>query len=283
MGCLLAGTEEDVMLDVNKTRSGSGLARGEWQLLLVLAAIQFTHLVDFMIVLPLGPHFIRILKITPQAFGIMVSAYGFSAVFPACSPWQLRGPFRSQACVAGALRRVCRWHAPLCRGRQLLGAFARRVVTGGFGGVVAALVLAVVGDAFPYSRRGMAMGVVMSAFSVALITGVPLGLYLANAFGWATPFAVLGGLSVLVLIMATFTLPPLQGHLDKANAGERIGFWQILFHPNHLRAYALMLALVFGVFMIVPYIATYLVANVGCSEADLPYVYLSGGLRRWSL
>jgi predicted MFS family arabinose efflux permease len=254
------------------------LSRGEWQLLLVLAAVQFTHLVDFMIVLPLGPQFMRVLKITPQAFGVLVSAYGFSA----CLSGLLAARFVDRFDRKRALLVLYSGFAV----GTLLCAFAvdywvlllARTIAGGFGGVVAALVLAIVGDAFPYERRGTAMGIVMSAFSIALITGVPFGLYLANALGWAAPFAILGGLSLLVLFFAIFTLPPLHGHMDPAHAGETVGLWQVLFHPNHLRAYALMVALVLGVFMIVPYIATYLVANVGCSEDELPYVYLCGGL-----
>jgi len=263
------------MLEVNGTRR---LNRGEWQLLLVLATVQFTHLVDFMIVLPLGPQFIRVLQITPQAFGVLVSAYGFSASLSGLLAARFVDRFDRK-------RALLVLYSGFAVG-TLLCAFAAnywvlllaRIVAGGFGGVVAALVLAVVGDAFPYSRRGTAMGIVMSAFSIALITGVPLGLYLANALGWAAPFAVLGGLSLVVLAVAIFTLPPLHGHLDGPNAGEPIGLWQVVSHPNHLRAYALMVALVLGVFMIVPYIATYLVANVGCAESELPYVYLCGGL-----
>jgi predicted MFS family arabinose efflux permease len=240
--------------------------------------VQFTHLVDFMIVLPLGPKFIRVLQITPQAFGFLVSAYGFSA----CLSGLLAARFVDRFDRKRALLVL---YAGFAVG-TLLCAFAdnfwvlllARFVAGGFGGVVAALVLAIVGDAFPYSRRGTAMGIIMSSFSIALITGVPLGLYLANALGWAAPFAVLGALSLLVLCVAVFALPPLHGHMDAANAGEPVGLWQVFFDPNHVRAYALMVALVLGVFMIVPYIATYLVSNVGRSESELPYVYLAGGL-----
>jgi predicted MFS family arabinose efflux permease len=266
------------MTEFNGTRAGTRLARGEWQLLLVLAAVQFTHLVDFMIVLPLGPQFIRVLKITPQAFGILVSAYGFSASLSGLLAARFVDRFDRK-------RALLVLYSGFALGTLLCAVaadywvlLAARIVAGGFGGVVAALVLAIIGDVFPYARRGTAMGIVMSAFSIALITGVPLGLYLANTLGWAAPFAILGGLSLLVLAAAIFALPPLHGHLDAADAGEPIGLWQVFFHPNHVRAYALMVALVLGVFMVVPYLATYLVANVGRAETELPYVYLCGGL-----
>src|SRR5439155_13562722 len=131
---------------------------------------------------------------------------------------------------------------------------------------------------FPYARRGTAMGVVMSGFSLSMIFGVPLGLYLANGLNdWRAPFAVLGSVSLAALALACLVLPPLRGHLDSSDAGAAPGLWQVLRHPNHLRAYALMATLVLGVFMVVPYLATYLVANVGYPRQDLPYIYLCGG------
>ncbi len=250
---------------------------GEWLLLLVLAAVQFTHLVDFIILMPLGPQFRRVLGITPQQFGLVVSAYGFSASLCGLLAAHFVDRFDRK-------RALLTLYAGFSAGTLLCAVasdywllLAARAVAGGFGGVATATLLAVVGDAFPYERRGTAMGVVMSGFSVAMIAGVPAGLYLANALGWRAPFAVLGGLSVLVLVAACFTLPPLRGHLDHP-APEPGGLLRILLEPNHLRAYALMAALVLGVFMLVPYLAIYLVANVGRTEGELPYVYLCGGL-----
>lgn len=254
------------------------LTKAEWFLLLVLAAVQFTHLVDFMIVLPLGPHYLRVLDITPQAFGVMVSAYGFAASLSGLLAARVVDRFDRKrtllVCYAGftAGTLLC----AVAHDYTLL--LIARTVAGGFGGVVASTVLAIVGDAFPYARRGTAMGVVMSSFSVALIAGVPLGLYLANSFGLGAPFGVLGILSLAMLLLAVVGLPSLRGHLDGPDAGEAPGLWQVIVHPNHLRAYALMVSLVLGVFMVVPYIATYYVANVGRTEQELPYVYLVGGL-----
>ena len=154
---------------------------------------------------------------------------------------------------------------------------AARTVAGAFGGVAASVVLAIVGDAFPDARRGLAMGVVMSAFSLASIAGVPLGLYLAEQDGWRTTFVVLGGLSAVVLILAAVALPSLRGHLTPGK--ERIGnLWAVLMEPNHLRAYALTCALVFSSFMIGPYLPTYLEGNVGVDQRNLKYMYLCGGL-----
>jgi predicted MFS family arabinose efflux permease len=156
---------------------------------------------------------------------------------------------------------------------------AARAVAGGFGGVSASCLLAIVGDAFPDARRGTAMGVLMSAFSLASIAGVPAGVYLAARLGsWQAPFAVLAGLSAAVLVLAWFVLPPLRGHLAAVHHVRRASVREVLAHPSHVRAYVLMVALVLSTFCIIPYIATYLVANVGRSEDELAYVYLCGGL-----
>jgi predicted MFS family arabinose efflux permease len=253
------------------------LSGAEWLLLLVLAAVQFAHIVDFMILLPLGPQLIRQLEISPQAFGVLVSSYSFSA----CLSGLLAARFVDRFDRKRALLFL---YSGFTAGTLLCAAASdywlllfARAVAGGFGGVAGTTLLAVIGDAFPYERRATAMGVIMSSFSVALIVGVPLGLYLAGTLGWRAPFTVLGVLSVLVLTAAWFILPPLRGHLNAPSAGEPSGLLHVLLEPNHLRAYALMAALVLGGFMIAPYFATYLVANVGVGETELFWVYLVGG------
>jgi predicted MFS family arabinose efflux permease len=255
-----------------------GLSGAEWLLLLVLAAIQFTHIVDFMILIPLQAQLLGALHIRLQDFGVLVSAYGFSASAAGLLAARFVDRFDRK-------RTLLTLYAGFTAGTLLCAASADywllllgRVVAGGFGGVAAATLLSVVGDAFPYERRATAMGVVMSSFSLALIAAVPAGLYLAGLLGWRAPFAVLGGLSLVVLAAAAYALPPLRGHLDALAAEDSPGLLRVLLEPNHLRAYAMMVALVFGVFMVGAYVPYYLVANVGVREADLPLIYLCGGL-----
>jgi predicted MFS family arabinose efflux permease len=269
------------------TEESTPPARSRWSpselaLLLVLAAAQFTLIIDFVIIMPLGPVVKRALALSNQQFGWVVSAYGFSA------------------CATGLLGAVLldyfdRKRALLLlfagfTGGTLLCAFAPnyavlllgRAVAGGFAGVMGANVLAIVGDVFPESRRATAMGVVMSAFSVASILGIPAGIFLANHSGWQAPFLVLGALCFPVLLWAGLVLPPLRGHLGRRPAAGPYGMLTnlgaVLLHPNHLRAYALMTAVVMATFTIVPFLSIYLVNNVGRSMAELPYVWLCGGL-----
>jgi predicted MFS family arabinose efflux permease len=254
----------------------AGLTRREWMFLLVLAAVQFTHLLDFVIMMPLGPQFKTDLHLSDQWFGFLVSAYAFSAALAGLLAAWFIDRFDRKTALLGlyagfTVGTLCCALAP---NYPLL--LAARALTGAFGGVVAACILAIVGDAFPGARRGRAMGAIMSAFSVASIVGVPAGLYLANLVDWRAPFVALAGLSAVVFVLVFLVLPPMRGHLVRGRTAAHL--WSVFLEPSHLRAYLLMIALVLSTFMIVPYLASYLVANTGRTNEELPYVYLCAGL-----
>ncbi len=278
-----AGTEVATMAEVSDVDAevpyspGGGasprLSAGEWLLLLVLASVQFVHIVDFMIIMPLGSTFINTkgqpeetaaLHLTTGQFGLVVSAYTLSAGIASLFAARFLDRFdRKSALVVlfagftlGTLLCAVATTYPLL--------LAARAVAGAFGGVCAANVMAIIGDAFPDSRRATATGVVMSAFSIASIAG------------GRAPFIVLGGLSVVVLVLAAWVLPPLRGHLGRFWASPDT--WKVATDPNHVRAFALMAALIGSSFLVVPYLATCLVANSGMLEEDLKYIYLVGGL-----
>jgi predicted MFS family arabinose efflux permease len=252
------------------------LPGGGWPLLFVLAAIQFTHVLDFIIMMPLGPLYTREMALDPWQFGLLVSVYGFAAGV-------------SSLLLAAFIDRFDRKHAVLF----LYGGFTvgtlccaiapnyitlllARCVAGGFGGVIGAITLAIIGDAFPENRRGLATGVVMSAFSVANIVGVPVGLELASDVGTWVPFAALGGLSAVLLASACFVLPSLRHHQAHGPA-PAIGV--ILRNPDHLRAFALMVCLVLSTSTLFPYFPNYLVFNLGLDpKGDIRMVYVFGGV-----
>src|SRR5262249_4993844 len=178
----------------------------EWLLLLVLAAIQFTHIIDFIILMPLGPRYLRELDIGPRQFGLLVSAYGFSACLAgllAATRIDRHDRKRALLFLYGGFT-AGTFLCAVARSFEVL--LAARAVAGAFGGVLAALTLAVVGDAFPEGRRGLATGVVMSSFSVATIIGVPAGLALAGLLGTWAPFGLHAGLSATVMLVAAVAL-----------------------------------------------------------------------------
>ncbi len=255
----------------------SHLTAREWLLLLALAAVQFTHIIDFMIIMPLGPVYIREMGLTPGQFGLVVAAYNVAAGLANFLASFVLDRFGRKLTLL-VLYAGFTIGTLLCAvAPDYVTLLAARLVAGAFGGVVAAVVLAVIGDVFPDSRRGTATGVVMSAFSVASIAGVPLGLHLADTLGWNAPFAVLAGLSAVVLAVAAIVLPPLHGHLGQARA-RPVSTWAVLSEPNHLRAFGLTVALALSSFVLVPHLATYLVVNAGLAQSELKFMYLCGGL-----
>jgi len=250
----------------------------ELPLLLTLAAVQFTHIVDFMIMMPLGPQFMRLFAIGPQQFGFMVSAYTFAAAASGfvAAFWIDRFD-RKRALlwlyvgfiVATALCGLAPDYAWL---------LAARVVAGAFGGVLGGLVFAIVADLVPYRRRATATGIVAAAFSLAAVAGVPLSLWIAAQFSWRAPFLALAGLSVVVGIAARRLIPSLAAHVTPGSRRHPLAHLQAIFGvPNHRNAFAFMIVLTCSVFSVVPFVAAYNVANVGVSEADIAVIYFAGG------
>jgi len=252
---------------------------GELALLLTLAAVNFTHIVDFMILMPLGPQLMRILDIGPRQFSLLVSAYTFAAAASGfvAAFWidrfdhkrvllTLYGGF----IVATALCGVAPNYALL---------LAARITAGTFGGVIGGLVLAIVADLVPFDRRATATGIVATSFSLAAVAGVPAGLWIAAHSTWRTPFLVLSAASVVVAIAASRILPPISGHLVHAVRRRPVAQLRAIFgEPNHLRTFSFTIVLMFAGFTVIPFIAPYNVANVGLAEIDLPIMYFAGGL-----
>src|SRR5688572_191664 len=187
----------------------------ERPLLFLLAAIQFTHITDFMMMMPLGPQLMRELSISPAQFASLVSAYTITAGVVAL----LVAPFMDRY----DRRTMMLWiYAGFAVGTLACGisrTFATllisRAVCGAFGGISTSLVMATVSDIVPPERRAAGMGIVMTAFAVAAALGVPFGLFLAQRFEWETPFFVLAGLAAILWGIIQFGMPPVRGHLRK--------------------------------------------------------------------
>jgi predicted MFS family arabinose efflux permease len=151
------------------------------------------------------------------------------------------------------------------------------VTTGAFGGILGGMSLAIIGDVFPEERRGRATGSLMSAFALATVLGVPVGLYLGTKFGWHIPFLSLAALGAAILVLSAFALPLLDSHIGKDNAHPLRSIVATYSDPNHLNAFALMTSLMIGGFAVIPYVSAYLVANVGVRETQLPLVFMTAG------
>ena len=256
--------------------------RERW-LLFTLAGIQFTSVLDFMIMMPLGPQLTQLFSISAGEFGFLVSAYTFSA--------GLSGLLAATYIDRFGRKRMMLTLYPLFGAAALACSLApsyawlivARIASGFFGGVLMAISQTIVAEVIPFERRGRAMSVVMTSFSVATVAGVPLALFLVSHFNWHAPFLAIAGMVSFLVVVAINTLPSLKGHLQVQAAGDAaVGLFanlrSVLVDPNHLRAFAMSVSMVFSGFVVVPYITLYLQANAGFKTEDIPYVYLFGGI-----
>lgn len=253
--------------------------RQEKILLAILASIQFSSIVDFMIMMPLGPQLMRMFHISPHQFGLLVSSYTFFAGLSGFAASFFIDKFDRKKSllfffVGFGIGTVACGLSPSYE--TLLAA---RGLTGIFGGVLGSLVMAIVSDAISYDRRGSAMGVVMTSFSLASVLGVPLSLYLANIWGWNSPFIALGVIALVLCGVIWKTVPPMRAHLTgQTKEPTHRTITRIAQNPNQLKALLFMATVIFGHFAIVPFMSPSLVSNVGFTEAQLPLMYMCGGL-----
>lgn len=244
-------------------------------LLVILAAVQFTHVLDFMIMMPLGSHLMRVFSIGPEAFSRLVAAYGIAAaVGGLIASFVIDRLDRRRALLtlysgfilatlACALAPSYHW---------LLLA---RVAAGACGGVASSLIIAMVGDVIPPERRGRGMATVMTAFPLASILGVPGGLLLVNVFNWHAPFVLIVVLGLIVLTLAWLRMPAII--VDHSNAHPLRQVSDIVRNPIHLRGFLLTATLTFGGGLMIPFMAPTMVANVGIAEDHIWMIYLCGG------
>jgi len=251
----------------------------ERSLLILLAAVQFTHIVDFMILMPLGPQLMRELHIGPGTLSLLVATYTVSSgiVGLLAAPFVDRFDRRKLLLFAyggfilGTLSCGLSFNAT-----TLLIA---RAISGTFGGLSIAMIMSIIGDVVPPERRAAGMGIVMTAFSVASALGVPFGLQLAQWFRWEAPFLMLAGIATINWFVAYFRLPSIRGHLEnRGDRDPRHAFAELLRDANAWRALLFMSAAVIGHFAIIPLLSPFLVGNVGLPEKYLFLVYMTGGV-----
>ncbi len=231
-----------------------------------------------MIIMPLGPQLMRLLSISPQQFSLLVAAYTFSAGIASFTTAFIADRFNRKLLLLMAFAGF------------LIGTFAcafapsfyllllARIVAGMFGGIINAQLLAITGDVVPYEKRAQAMGILMAAFSVASVAGVPVGLFLANMFSWHATFLFVGFCGIVLLPVAWMVVPDVTAHIHTESKKQKpVVLATIFADSNQQRALLLMFVMMLGHFSIIPFIAPYMVANAGFTEHQLTYMYLIGG------
>lgn len=257
----------------------AALTPDERRITLVIAAVQFINILDFMMVMPLGPDFARALDIPAAHIGYIGGSYTAAAALAGLIGSMLLDRFDRRRALAVTMAGLIVSTALGGLAWDFHSLLAARVLAGLFGGPAVAVAIATVTDQVAPQRRGQAMGAVMSAFSLSAIAGVPVGLELALYGGWRLPFFAVAFAGLVVAVAAIAILPPQRGHL--AGAGVKTGAWvrmtALLSRRKVWLAYATVALVQVQQFMIVPNIAAYVQGNLGFPRDHLSLVYMTGG------
>jgi len=257
-----------------KQKQASVFTRYEVFIIAILAIIQFTVILDFMVLSPLGAILLKELNINTSQFGLVVSAYAFSAGISGLFAAGFADKFDRKKLLmffyigflAGTV--LC----ALAPTYQFL--LIARIITGIFGGVISSVSFAIITDLFKLELRGRVMGFVQTAFAASQVLGIPVGLSLANNFGWHSCFWMIAIFGTIVGLVMYIYMKPIKGHLQiksDRNALQHLG--KTISHPAYLRAFLGTTLLATGGFMLMPFGSAFSTNNLGLKMSQLPLLY----------
>jgi len=245
----------------------------------LLTLTQFSVVLDFMILSPLGDMLMKSMNIKPAQFGLVVSAYAFSAGI-------------SGLLTAGFADRFDRkklfvfFYGGFILGTLCCGfattypmLVAARIITGLFGGVISSISMAIITDIFTLQQRGRVMGFTQMGFGVSQVLGIPIGLYLANAWGWEAPFFLVAGIAIIIMVLIVFRLQPITGHLAlQHDKSPVLHLWHTIAKKNYRIGFSATALLSIGGFMMMPFGSAFAINNLGVTEAQLPLLFMVSGI-----
>lgn len=247
----------------------------------MLTLLQFAVILDFMIMSPLGAIIMPTLSMSTEQFGMVVSAYAFSAGAAGLLTAGFADRYDRKKLLlfffSGFLLGTL-WCGLASSFESLLLA---RIVAGLFGGVIGSIVMAITADLFEPALRGRVMGLLQGSFAASQVLGLPIGLYLASHGGWNVPFLALVALGLVGAVLIVLFMKPVDAHLQAGtahagSAGRHL--WRTLVQPRHAMAFAITALLTTGGFMLMPFASAFVVHNVGIPLTELPMVYLATGI-----
>jgi predicted MFS family arabinose efflux permease len=245
----------------------------------LLAVLQFTVVLDFMVLSPLGAQLIRMLHLTTSQFGLAVSGYAFSAGLSGLLTAGFADKFDRK-------KLLLFFYTGFIFGTFLCGIapdyyflLAARIITGLFGGVISSISYAIISDLFELKVRGRVMGFVQMAFATSQVMGIPVGLYFANRVGWHAPFLLITGVSIIEFAAIVIYMKPIDEHLkiiSDLNAFQHL--FKTIVHPTYYSTFVFSTLLVTGGYMIMPFGSAFSVNNLGVPMAQLPILYFVTGI-----
>jgi len=256
------------------------LKRNEIVLVALMALLNFTYILDFMIMMPLGNILMPQWNLNSSQFSIIVSSYSLAAFVSSFAAIFFADKFDRKNLLLVAYFGFLAGTLGCAFATNAATMIIARSVTGIFGGLISAQVLSIIADIIPYERRGQAMGMLMGGFALASVVGVPFGLYLANQFNWYFPFLVVAGVGLLLFPLLMRYVPAVRAHLANPIPlkGRIESFVHIFSDRTQMTALAFSFILIMGHFLIIPLFNPYMVYNVGVPQKDTPLIYLFGGI-----
>lgn len=248
----------------------------ERRLIFLIGSVQFINVLDFMMVMPLGPDFAKALGIPSSQLGIIGGSYTLAAAVAGVIGAFVLDRFDRRNALAFVLAGLAVGTIAGGFATGMVSLVAARVIAGAFGGPATALAYAIITDAVPPERRGRAMGAVMGAFSVASVLGVPAGLELADLGGWRTPFFVVGLAGAVMTAFAIRMLPPQRAHLGRCE--PTTSFREVLRRPVVILSLSATTIAVIANFAMIPNLSAYFQFNRDYPRDDLGMLYLVGGI-----
>lgn len=245
----------------------------------LLALLQFTIILDFMVISPLGDILMKTLDMTTANFGFAVSAYAFSAGVSGLLAAGFADRFDRKKMLIFFYTGFIIGTVFCALSTSYLTLLAARIVTGLFGGVIGSVSLAIVTDLFVVHQRGRVMGYIQMAFATSQILGIPVGLYFANHWGWHSSFLMIAGLGVLIVISIILKMQPIDKHLAlQSDKNAFLHLWHTLTNKRYQVGFAAIAFLSVGGFMLQPFGSAFLINNINISQEQLPMVFFFTGL-----
>lgn len=251
--------------------------------ILILALTQFSVVLDFMVMSPLGDMLIKDLKITPAQFGVVVSSYAISAGVSGFLTASFADKFDRK-------KLLLFFYAGFIVGTLLCGistnysflVFAR-IFTGVFGGVISSISLAIVADLFDLNHRGRVMGFLQMGFGMSQIIGIPISLYLANQWNWQAPFYLIVGLASAILITGLIVMKPVNAHLKLQRENAFKHLWNTISNKEYRIGFMATAFMSLGGYLMMPWGSTYSVNNIGIAQTDLPFLFMIVGVATFAI
>ena len=245
----------------------------------ILAVTQFTVILDFMIMSPLGDFMMKSLSMKPAAFGIAVSAYAFSAGLSGLLTAGFADRFDRKKLLVFFYTGFIIGTIFCGLSHNYVQLVAARIFTGLFGGVIGSISLAIISDLFTLQQRGRVMGFVQMGFGASQVLGVPIGLYVANLWNWEAAFLLVAGIAIFIAVLLVFKLPAVRDHLllqQEKSAFKHL--WHTLRKRDYRIGFTAMAMLSIGGFMMFPFGSAFAVNNIGVSAEQLPQLFFISGI-----